>query len=88
MCRNKRRRFAGSRGSLSGIQSTLGVGTNSGSSVAENIMSTNNKVAPFDNKLVRQAIAHAIDRKAIIDLVMAGYGTPIGSHWPPITPYY
>jgi len=60
----------------------------SGSSVAENIMSTNNKVPPFDNKLVRQALAHAIDRKAVIDLVMAGYGTPIGSHWPPVTPYY
>ncbi|RPJ10942.1 MAG: ABC transporter substrate-binding protein [Deltaproteobacteria bacterium] len=60
----------------------------SGSSVAENIMSTNNKVPPFDNKLVRQAMAHAIDRKAVIDLVMAGYGTPIGSHWPPVTPYY
>jgi peptide/nickel transport system substrate-binding protein len=51
-------------------------------------MSTNNKVPPFDNKLVRQAMAHAIDRKAVIDLVMAGYGTPIGSHWPPVTPYY
>ena len=60
----------------------------SGSSVAKTIMSTNNKVAPFDNKLVRQAMAHAIDRKAVIDLVMAGYGTPIGSHWPPVTPYY
>ena len=24
----------------------------------------------------------------IIDLVMAGYGTVIGSHWPPVTPYY
>jgi peptide/nickel transport system substrate-binding protein len=51
-------------------------------------MSTNNKAAPFDNLLVRQAMAHAIDRQAVVDLVMFGYGTPIGSHWSPSTPYY
>jgi peptide/nickel transport system substrate-binding protein len=60
----------------------------SGSSTSEVIMSTNNKAKPFDNKLVRQAIAYAIDRKTVNDLVIMGYGTPIGSHWPPITPYY
>jgi peptide/nickel transport system substrate-binding protein len=59
-----------------------------GSSTSEIVMSTNNKVAPFDNKLVRQAMAHAIDRKAVNELVMLGYATPIGSHWPPVTPYY
>jgi peptide/nickel transport system substrate-binding protein len=59
-----------------------------GASTSEVIMSTNNKVKPFDNKLVRQAMAHAIDRQAVIDLVMSSYGTVIGSHWPPITPYY
>jgi peptide/nickel transport system substrate-binding protein len=59
-----------------------------GSSTSEVIMSTNNKAAPFDNKLVRQAMAHAIDRKAINELVMLGYAAPIGSHWPPVTPYY
>jgi len=51
-------------------------------------MSTNNKAKPFDNKLVRQAMAYAIDRQAVVDLVMFGYGTPIGSHWSPSTPYY
>ena len=59
-----------------------------GASTSEVIMSTNNKAKPFDNKLVRQAMACAIDRKAVIDLVMSGYGTVIGSHWPPVTPYY
>ena len=59
-----------------------------GTTTAEVIMSTNNKAAPFDNKLVRQAMAHAIDRQAVVDLVMFGYGTPIGSHWSPSTPYY
>jgi len=59
-----------------------------GTSTAEVIMSTNNKAAPFDNKKVRQAMACAIDRQAVVDLVMFGYGTPIGSHWSPSTPYY
>ncbi|MFC1875956.1 ABC transporter substrate-binding protein [Thermodesulfobacteriota bacterium] len=59
-----------------------------GTSTGEVIMSTNNKAKPFDNKKVRQAIAYAIDRQAVVDLVMFGYGTPIGSHWSPSTPYY
>ena len=60
----------------------------SGSTTGEVIMSTNNKAKPFDDKRVRQAMAYAIDRKVVIDLVMFGYGTPIGSHWSPSTPYY
>jgi peptide/nickel transport system substrate-binding protein len=59
-----------------------------GATTGEVIMSTNNKAKPFDNKLVRQAMAHAIDRNTVIELVMFGYGTPIGSHWSPATPYY
>jgi peptide/nickel transport system substrate-binding protein len=59
-----------------------------GTTTGEVIMSTNNKAEPFNNKKVRQAMAYAIDRQAVIDLVMFGYGTPIGSHWSPSTPYY
>ncbi|MCF8105864.1 MAG: ABC transporter substrate-binding protein [Desulfohalobiaceae bacterium] len=59
-----------------------------GSTTAEVIMSTNNQAEPFDDKLVRQAMAFAIDRQTVVDLVMFGYGTPIGSHWSPATPYY
>jgi peptide/nickel transport system substrate-binding protein len=59
-----------------------------GTTTGEVIMSTNNKAKPFDNKQVRQAVAYAIDRQTVVDLVMFGYGTPIGSHWSPSTPYY
>ncbi|MCP4687373.1 MAG: ABC transporter substrate-binding protein [Desulfobacterales bacterium] len=59
-----------------------------GSTTGEVIMSTNNKAKPFDSKLVRQAMAHAIDRGVVINVVMFGYGSPIGSHWSPSTPYY
>jgi peptide/nickel transport system substrate-binding protein len=59
-----------------------------GSTEGETILSTNNKKPPFDNLKVRQAIAHAIDRKAIIDGASGGYGTPIGSHFAPHNPAY
>mmetsp|Transcript_29411 Transcript_29411/g.57465 ORF Transcript_29411/g.57465 Transcript_29411/m.57465 type:complete len:491 (-) Transcript_29411:61-1533(-) len=59
-----------------------------GSTEGETILSTNNKQAPFDDLRVRQAVAHAIDRQAIIDGAMFGYGTPIGTHFAPHNPAY
>jgi peptide/nickel transport system substrate-binding protein len=59
-----------------------------GSTEGETILSTNNARPPFDNPLVRQALAHAIDRQAIIDGAMFGYGTPIGTHFAPHNPAY
>jgi peptide/nickel transport system substrate-binding protein len=59
-----------------------------GSTEGETIFSTNNKKKPFDNLKVRQAIAHALDRKAIIEAASSGYGTPIGSHFAPHNPAY
>ncbi len=59
-----------------------------GNTEGETILSTNNKMAPFDNLLVRKAIAHAIDRQAIIEGAMFGYGTPIGTHFAPHNPDY
>ena len=59
-----------------------------GSTEGETILSTNNKQPPFDNVKVRQALAHAIDRSAIIDGAMFGLGTPIGTHFAPHNPAY
>lgn len=59
-----------------------------GSTEGETILSTNNKQPPFDDIRVRQAMAHAIDRQAIIDGAMFGYGTPIGTHFAPHNPAY
>ena len=59
-----------------------------GSTEGETILSTNNKMPPLDNVKVREAIAHAIDRQAIIDGAMFGYGTPIGTHFAPHNPAY
>ena len=59
-----------------------------GSTEGETILSTNNKMPPFDNVKVREAMSHAIDRQAIIDGAMFGLGTPIGTHFAPHNPDY
>lgn len=59
-----------------------------GNSEGETILAMNNALPPFDNPLVRQAVAHAIDRQAIIDGAMYGIGTPIGTHFAPHNPDY
>jgi peptide/nickel transport system substrate-binding protein len=57
-----------------------------GSTEGETILAMNNAKAPLDDIRVRRAISHAIDRQAIIDGAMFGYGTPIGSHFAPHHP--
>jgi peptide/nickel transport system substrate-binding protein len=59
-----------------------------GSTEGETILSTNNLLPPLDNVLVREAIAHAINRQDIIDGAMFGLGTPIGTHFAPHNPAY
>lgn len=54
-----------------------------GATEGETILSINNKKPPFDQPKVRQAIAHALDRKALIDGASSGFGTPIGSFFSP-----
>ncbi len=59
-----------------------------GSTEGETILTINNARPPFDDVRVRRAIAHAIDRQAIVDLAMFGFGTPIGTHFAPHHPAY
>ena len=59
-----------------------------GSTEGETILAMNNRRPPFDDVRVREAVAHAIDRQAIIDGALFGYGTPIGSHFSPTHPAY
>ena len=59
-----------------------------GGTEGKTILSINNKKKPFDDVRVRRAISYAIDRKAIIDGAMSGFGTPIGSHMVPIDEGY
>ncbi len=59
-----------------------------GSTEGETILAMNNTRKPLDDIRVRRAIAHAVDRKAVVDGAMFGYGTPIGSHFAPHHPAY
>jgi peptide/nickel transport system substrate-binding protein len=59
-----------------------------GYTTTEVILSTNHSRKPFTDVRVRRAMAHAIDRNALIQGAMSGYGTPIGSHMDPGNPYY
>ena len=59
-----------------------------GTTEMETVLGLNERVAPLSNVLVRRAISYALDRRAIIDGAMFGYGTPIGSHFPPGNPAY
>lgn len=40
-------------------------------------------VAPLSDVRVRRALMQAVDRKAVMDAVFSGFGTPIGSHFAP-----
>ncbi|SHI39304.1 ABC transporter substrate-binding protein [Wenxinia saemankumensis] len=57
-----------------------------GSTEGETILAINNRTV--SDPRVREAIAHAIDRQALIDGVQFGYGTPIGTHFAPHNPAY
>jgi len=59
-----------------------------GSTEGETILAMNNGKGALKDIRVRRAISHALDRKAIIDGAMFGYGTPIGSHFAPHHPAY
>jgi peptide/nickel transport system substrate-binding protein len=62
----------------------IAIGTTEG----ETLLVLNNARPPFDQLKVRQAIAHAINRRDLINGVTEGYGISIGSHFPPHDPAY
>lgn len=56
-----------------------------GSTEGETILAMNNERL---DPALREAITRAVDRQAIIDGAMFGYGTPIGTHFAPHNPDY
>ncbi|HHO55759.1 MAG TPA: ABC transporter substrate-binding protein, partial [Trueperaceae bacterium] len=70
------------------LDSMGGLKGTSGSATTEITVGMNESKAPFNNKLVRQAITYAIDKEAIVNGAMFGLGTVIGSHMSPSEPYY
>ena len=59
-----------------------------GTTEGETILAMNHKNAHLSDGRIRAAIAHAINRQDLIEGAMFGYGTPIGTHFPPHHPDY
>jgi peptide/nickel transport system substrate-binding protein len=78
----------GNLDSLAQFQSDPRFKVTIGGTEGKTILAMNNKKKPLDDLKVRQAIAYAIDHKAIIDGSQNGIATPIGSHLTPNDPGY
>jgi peptide/nickel transport system substrate-binding protein len=59
-----------------------------GTTTGEVLLSMNNRTGPLADPRVRQAISHALDRRAILDAAWSGYGTLIGTHEAPTDPWF
>jgi ABC-type transport system substrate-binding protein/ABC-type dipeptide/oligopeptide/nickel transport system permease component len=59
-----------------------------GASEGKVILGINNRNPPLNDVRVRRAISYAIDRKALIEGAMFGFGQPIGSHYSRQAPGY
>ncbi|UYO97267.1 ABC transporter substrate-binding protein [Microbacterium sp. M28] len=59
-----------------------------GTSTTKELLAFNDRVAPFDDALVRKAIYSAIDTEKLLTSVWGDYGTLIGSMVPPTDPWY
>jgi peptide/nickel transport system substrate-binding protein len=61
---------------------------NNGHSTTKLLLAFNDRVAPFNNTLVRKAITSAIDNKKLLQSIWGNYGSLIGSMVPPTDPWY
>ncbi len=61
---------------------------NNGHSTTKLLLAFNDRVAPFNNTLVRKAVTSAIDDKKLLSSIWGNYGTLIGSMVPPTDPWY
>jgi len=55
-----------------------------GTSTGKALVAINQRREPLGRVEVRRALTQAIDRRAVIDGAMSGYGEPIGSHLTPV----
>ena len=73
---------------LATLKSTPGITATAFPSTEIDYLDMNEKVAPFNDVHVRQAISDAINRTALVDAVLFGNGKPANSMLMPTLPYY
>src|ERR1700756_5466668 len=73
---------------FSSLKSTPGIVATAFPSTEVDYLTFNEKVAPFNDVHVRQAISDAIDRTALVNAVLFGNGKPANSLFMPGLPYY
>jgi peptide/nickel transport system substrate-binding protein len=73
---------------LSQFTSKAGFKVNNGHSTTKLLLAFNDKKAPFDNVLVREAVTQAINDKKLLSSIWGKYGTVTGSMVPPTDPWY
>jgi peptide/nickel transport system substrate-binding protein len=73
---------------VDGLRRDARLAVATGNTEGETILAINNQRAPWSDVRVRRALAHAIDRRLVIEGAVSGFGTPIGSHFSPNHPAY
>ena len=73
---------------VSTLKSTSGVALDLFHSTRTDYLAFNELRKPFNDVHVRRAISLAINRKALVQAVLFGNGTPANSLFPPQVPYY
>jgi peptide/nickel transport system substrate-binding protein len=73
---------------VSTLKSTSGVAMDLFPSTRTDYLAFNELRKPFNDVHVRRAISLAINRKALVQAVLFGNGTPANSLFPPQVPYY
>ena len=67
--------------SLAQFQADARFAVDVGATPGKTLVAINHRRAPLDDVEIRRALAQAIDRQAVIDGAMAGFGEAIGSHY-------
>ncbi|MET3421800.1 peptide/nickel transport system substrate-binding protein [Actinoplanes tereljensis] len=73
---------------LAQFKSNSNYKVNNGQGTTKLLLAFNDKVAPFNDVKVRQAITQSIDKKKLLSSIWGEYGTVIGSMVPPSDPWY
>lgn len=76
------------QGRVGALRGARGVTLDSKTGLNLALLSVNNELPPFSDPRVRQALARAVDREALVDQILDGHGLPARNPLPPSLPGY